>query len=170
MWLLTLWRICLLRANPQDLPVSTVLTVLSVAGYGAANVMFALATARPDQPVVPLDRIVQAAIVDTLLLVGLVQLVLKQRQLAERVLQTVMALTGCGVVFALVTMTAVNVVPAAVSPMLVWGLSALWLFAVYGHILRHALNVSYVAGVASAGLYFFLSLLVTVPFLIVEAS
>jgi len=158
MWALTLLRVCLLRANPQDLPMSTVLTLFSVALYYATDVATALKW-------VSLPLALQAGAIDALLLVALTQAALNWRHQAKRLRQTVLALAGAGAIMATVTLALDGVLPQGISPEILWVLSTLWLFAVYGHILRHAFEVSYAVGLAGTAVYFLLSLLVTGPFL-----
>ncbi len=159
MWPLTLVRICVLQADPQDLPVSTPWTLLTVVVYCFADVATALAVT------LPLTQALQAAALDTLLLFALTQATLNVRQQGRRLRQTVMALMGSGAIMAAVTVMAGSLLPEGVTPEFLWALSVLWLFAVYGHILRHAFDVSYAAGIAMTGAYFFVSLFVTAPFL-----
>lgn len=158
MWPLTVVNICLLRAAPQDLPTSSALSGIAVFCYYVADVGAALAW-------VPLDRAWLAAAVDTLLLCALAQWALKLSRRPERTQQTLMALAGCGAVFALVTASIDAVVPGGASSLYVTLPALFWLLAVYGHILRHALEVPYVAGIAATGVYLFLSLIVVGPFL-----
>jgi len=152
-------NICLLRADPQDLPSSNVLTGIALLVYFVADVVTA-------STMVPFGQALQAAIADTLLLSTLALLALSLRQLTSRARQVLLALAGCGAVLGLVT-TAVGVLlPEGTSPFYVSVPALLWLFAVYGHILRHALNVPYVMGIVVTGAYLFLSLVVVGPFLI----
>ncbi len=72
---------------------------------------------------------------------------------------------GTGAIMAAITLLLGSVLPEAVPPDVLWLLSALWLFAVYGHILRHAFDVSYVVAIAMTGAYFFVSVFATAPFL-----
>jgi hypothetical protein len=157
MWLITLMRIVCLRGNPQELPTSTALTVLAIGFYYATDVATALTR-------VTVTSALQAAGVDTLLLLALTQAALNLRHQAARLRQTVLALTGAGAIMTGITIAIGSVVPE-LAPAFLWWLSAIWLFAVYGHILRHAFDVSYVNGVVATGVYFFIAVLVTAPFL-----
>ena|SRR6185436_6797761 len=163
MWPMTLIKMVVLRANPQDLPTSTALTLLAVAMYYVADVATALMMA-------PVTNALQAAAVDTLLLLALTQTALNLRHQGGRLRQTIMALAGAGAIMAGVTVALYSVLPDAILPEVLWMLSALWLFAVYGHVLRQAFDVSYKAGIAATGLYFVVSLLLTAPFLISSQS
>jgi hypothetical protein len=158
MWPVTVLNIFLLRANPQDLPTSRSLTAMAVALYFAADVGVALTQ-------VPFDRALLAAGMDTLVLGLLTQLALNVRRHGERLSQTLLALTGCGVLFGAISMTINALVPDQATSFYAFLPALFWLFAVYGHILHHALEVPYVTGVAAAGAYLFLSVIVTAPFL-----
>jgi hypothetical protein len=157
MWVSTILNIFTLRANPQDLPTSRGLTAVAIGLYVVADVGTALAW-------VPFDRALVAGVVDTLLLGSLAAFALTLRRHTERLPQTLMALTGCGVLFGIVSMALNAIVPdnAAVYASLP---ALFWLSAVYGHILRHALEVPYVSGIIATGIYLFLSLVVVGPFL-----
>jgi len=163
MWLMTLLNICLLRANPQDLPTSTALTGVAVFLYYVADIAAALAW-------VPFERAWLVAAVDTFLLCGLAHLALKVQRRPERTRQTLMALTGCGAVFALAATFIGSVVPGGATSLYVSLPALFWLLTVYGHILRHAFDVPYAAGVAATGTYLFLSFIVVGPLLTSAAS
>ena len=158
MWPVTLFNICLLRANPQDLPTSTALTAAAVLFYYAADVAAALAW-------VPLEQAWMVAAVDTFLLCALAHLALKLHRRPERMRQTVMALTGSGAVFALVATLIGSVIPGGATSLYVSLPALFWLLAVYGHILRHALEVPYGAGIVATATYLFLSFMVVGPLL-----
>ncbi len=163
MWPLTLINICLLRANPQDLPVSTSLTVFALMVYYAADVATAAAN-------VPSLNAFQAAAVDTFLLIALVHGVLNYRGFQIRARQTLIALAGTGALLSLLTLAVAALLPDDVPSAYPWLLSVAWLFAVYGWVLRHAFGVSYLSGVMAAGTYFFVSLLATAPFLVMPQT
>jgi hypothetical protein len=159
MWPAILINICLLRANPQDLPTSTALTTFALLLYYVADVVTAATF-------VPFSQALLAAAADTALIVVLALLALSLRQLTVRARQTLMALAGCGALLGLVSTLVGSLLPDGVSPFLVSVPSLLWLIAVYGHILRHALDVPYVMGIVTTGAYLFLSLVVVAPLLI----
>lgn len=159
MWSATLVKICLLRANPQDLPSSTRLTALALSVYCATDVVAALVT-------VPLARALQFAALDTALLVALAHLALNLRHLGARVRQTLTALAGCGVLLAIPALVAMALVGSTL-PAVVWVPLLLWSVTVYGHILRHALDVRYTLGIAAACVYVLIALLVAGPLIAV---
>jgi len=159
----TLLNICLLRAGPQDLPTSNVLVGLALAAHFLANVLTGLDEADP-------GNALTAGAMDTLLLVALTHTGLMLRNLRSRTRQTLAALAGCGAllaVFAWAVVTAAELVtPHA---WIVWVPFLFWFLAVYGHVLRHAFNTTLNIGLLLATGYVLLSLLVTWPFLLVEA-
>jgi hypothetical protein len=159
MWFTTLLRICLLRANPQDLPTSSALTALALLVYFAADIATALT-------MVPWDRALGAAAADTLLIVALALLALALRELLPRARQTLLALGGCGALLGVVSTVAGSLLPESASALYISVPALLWLLAVYGHILRHALGVPLAMGILTTGAYLMLSLVVVGPFLI----
>lgn len=158
MWPATLLKICLLRANPQDLPSSTRLTTLALAVYVATDAIMAFIT-------VPFVRALQFAAVDTFLLAALAHMALSLRHLSVRLRQTLTALAGCGVVLAIPALAVMALIGSTL-PAVVWVPLLLWSVAVYGHILRHALEIRYALGIAAACVYVFIALVVTGPLLI----
>lgn len=160
----TFLDLCLLRANPQDLPTSNVLLGAALAAHLGANVLTGLDGASPGNALV-------AGAMDTLLLVALTHTGLMLRNLKERTRQTLTALGGAG---ALLAVAAWVVVTAAetVTPhaWVVWLPFLFWFLAVYGHILRHAFNVTLGLGLLLATGYVLLSLVVTGPFLLPETA
>ncbi len=158
----TLFQICLLRANPQDLPTSNLIVGLALAAHFLANVLTGLDGANPQNALI-------AGAMDTLLLVALTHTGLMLRRLRERTRQTLTALAGCGAllaVFAWAVVTAAEAVTA--HAWVVWVPFLFWFLAVYGHILRQAFNVTLGVGLLLATGYVLLSLLVTGPFLLAD--
>src|SRR5882672_5291477 len=98
MWSVTLLRICLLRADPQNLPTSALLTALTLAAYCATDVAVALET-------VPLTSALAAAAADTLLIGALTYTALSLCRLGARWQQTLTALAGSGALLAIMTVT-----------------------------------------------------------------
>lgn len=154
--------LCLLRANPQDLPSSNRLLGIALVAHLAANVLTGIGEAN-------LENALIAGAMDTLLLVALTHTGLMLRNLRERARQVLTALAGSGAllaVFAWAVVTAVEMVtPHA---WVAWLPFLFWFLAVYGHILRHAFNTSVGIGLLLATGYVLLSLLVTGPFLLAE--
>lgn len=164
-------NICVLRARPQDLPASFALFRISLFVYFTANMVVLFDG-------VSLARALLAAIVDTLLLVALAHSALLLRQHGERMWQTLSALAGCGAFVSIVAWVATSLALRAVAPevaemnaaalaelspaqvqliMLVWFPCLAWFVLVFGHILRHSLDVPMFVGVVFAMLYVIVS-------------
>ncbi len=150
--------LCLLRANPQDLPPSTPQMFAALAVYYGADVVGVLDSA-------PLPQAMLAAAADTLLLAAATQLALRWRHLENRLPQTLMALAGSGALLGLLTMAAIAVLQDILAPAWVWLVFLVWYLQVYSHILRQALSIPLAAAVALCVAYTLASLFVTSVFL-----
>jgi hypothetical protein len=150
--------ICLLRAAPQDLPVSRGAMLGALAAYAAAGVLGVL-------DVLAFENAVAAAVVDTLLLAAVTRLVLQWRRLENRLAQTLTALAGCGALLSLLAWGAAGLVREAFRPEWVWAVFLVWYTLVFGHILRHALSITLAAGIAASLLYLVFSIGVTGAFM-----
>lgn len=168
MLLRTFLQIALLRANPQELPTSTVLLVVTLIAHVGADVWSM-------QDTLSLFPALQAAVIDTLLLVAVAHTALLLRNLAIRARQTLSALAGCGALISMVTWGVVRVaellffsghMPSDDGANLKQGLTILfislpfliWYLVVFGHVMRHAMSVPLFAGVALGILYLILSI------------
>ncbi len=150
--------ICLLRAGPQDLPASSTLLVLSLLAYIASGVIVLL-------PSTSFGSAVAQALVDTLLLAGLLRLVLQWRGFSSRFDQTLTALAGAGAFQGMIAWPLVASIYHADAEGLVAPFQSLlllalfvWTLVVIGHILRHALSTSYAAGFLFGSVYVMLSM------------
>ena len=171
MLLRTYLNICLLRANPQDLPASHNVLAISLLAYLAANMVTFTDT-------VSAPRALVASFADTVFLVGLAYSALLMRGLVQRRWQTLAALAGCGALISVVAWLATTIALKLVAPevsaaepslmrelnpdqtriILLVSLSCIaWFVLVLGHIFREALNVPMVGGVALAMVYMFVS-------------
>lgn len=146
--------ICLLRANPQDLPTSNRLMLAALIAYGLADVIGVLDT-------LSLGRAALAAAVDTLLLIAATHLALRWRNAENRFPQTLSALAGCGALLSLLAWAATGLTREWLPPAWVWAPFLLWYTLVFGHVLRNALSLALPAGVAVSLLYIILSMGVT---------
>ncbi len=159
---------CLLRAAPQDLPCSHFLLILSVAVYFLVGLGISLA----DQD---MGLALLSAGVDTGLMIGLAYLGLWIRDFGARFMQTVTALCGTGVLFELlswplvVTLQQLGENASGALPVLLVALF-IWIIAVIGNILRHALELSLWAGIGISLLYVYTSMRVMVALHIAGAS
>lgn len=154
------WDICLLRKGPQDLPASQELLklcLIAYAGSGLLNLWLGLGDTGHGTALL-------LTIVDVGLLMGLCHAVLQLMGLLERYVQTLTALTGTGTLLQLIVMPlglwyqrelAAN--GATDMPALLWLLLLVWSVAITAHILRHALSVSFGAGMLYALGYLMIS-------------
>lgn len=150
--------ICLLRAGPQDLPASSALLALTLLAYIASGVIVLLPSASPGSAVTQ-------ALVDTLLLAGLLRLALQWRGFPKRFDQTLAALAGAGAFLGMIAWPLVASIYYADAQGLAAPFQSLlllavfvWTLAVIGHILRHALSTSYAVGFLFGTVYVMLSM------------
>jgi len=152
---------CLLRANPQDLPHSLVLAFLTLIAYTTLSYVMALSSTTPGTALL-------AALVDTGMLVGLAYAGLWILDLKNRLTKLVTALAGTGVVWQLVALPVMNLLAGAadttpntalatLSYLLLLALVA-WAIFIIGHILRHALNMKFSFALGIAVLYVYTSM------------
>ncbi|BAU46611.1 hypothetical protein SVA_0028 [Sulfurifustis variabilis] len=156
--LATFLRICLLRANPQDLPASNGLLALALLAHVAADVLSL-------RGMVDLRAALQAGVVDTVLLVALAHTALLLRNHPDRARQTLTALAGCGALLTLLSHAAVTLAQPIVAPPVTALPFIVWFVLVYGHILRHALSIGFGLAAGFGLAYLFVSVLVTSAFL-----
>jgi hypothetical protein len=146
--------ICLLRANPQDLPMSNRLMLAALIAYGLADVIGVL-------DMLSLGSAALAAAVDTLLLIAATHLALRWRNAENRFPQTLSALAGCGALLSLLAWAAAGLTREWLPPPWVWVPFLLWYILVFGHVLRNALSLALPASVAMSLLYIILTMGVT---------
>lgn len=154
MLLKTYLGLCLLRANPQDLPGSSALVLSALAAYAAMDVVGVL-------DIIPPASALMAAAVDTLMLVATTHLVLRWRRFENRYSQTLAALAGCGALLSLAAWGVAALAGGSISPDWIWVPFLVWYTVVFGHVLRHALSIPMAAGIAAGFLYLMLSMSVT---------
>jgi formate-dependent nitrite reductase membrane component NrfD len=139
--------LCRLRAAPQQLPASTALLALALVNYCLVGIAVAL-------PGSGWSMALLLTLLDLAVMAGLTTLVLWVTGKPARLNQTLSALAGTG---ALLGLLALPLVLTAPEPVPAWaGLSWLvllfWSLAVRGHILRHALEITFGMGLlVSAG-------------------
>ncbi|EGV51330.1 hypothetical protein [Candidatus Endoriftia persephone] len=141
--------LCLLRAAPQDLPVSSVLLALTALLNVLVGVLM----------IVDSSRQLGMAVLESLFEAGLMllslQLALRLTGLQPRFLQTASALMGSGLLMGLLAL-----------PLLSWNQASggsevgllllvlvIWSMVVLGHIIRHAFNLSLNLGIAFGFIY-----------------
>jgi hypothetical protein len=145
--------LCLLRRGPQDLPVSRVLLLLVLLLDLAAGVLLGRTVWGATGPAIG------ATLLDVGVLLLLLHVALRVRDVLPRFTQSAAALLGVSTLFTLVAMPLQSLldVSEAADPeagmALLYLLYVAWVQVVYGHILRHALNVQLSAGIAIALAY-----------------
>jgi hypothetical protein len=151
-------EICLLRAGPADLPASQALLGLALVTYATVGVLVLT-------PGSGLGGAVVQSVADVALLIVLLRVGLQLRRVPERFNQTLAALAGTGAMIGFAAWPLIATLHAAdvrgelapLPSLLLLGLF-LWSLAVIGHVLRHALVLSYAAGVLVATVYIALSM------------
>jgi len=149
--------LCMLRRAPQDLPASQSLFTLVLALNALAGFLLGVQTwAGPGVAIA-------ATVVDIAVLLGLLRLALQVRGMVARFAQSATALLGAGTLF---TLLAMPLQPLLDTPdgmeigAVLYLLLLAWVQLVYGHVLRHALNISLVSGIGLSLLYTFTSAVV----------
>ena len=151
--------ICRFRAGPQDLPHSRFLLVLIIILYSIVGYIVT-----PIEATIPK---VISSVIDTAMIIGFCYAGLWIRSMTNRGVQTITALTGTGVIFGLVSIGLFvlfpdlrNEEPTVFSSILILAL-VMWNIAVFGHVLKSALDIPFWAGIGIAVLYVYTSLRVT---------
>lgn len=145
-------NILLLRQGPQDLPAGRSV-LLACLGFYVLVAALSLNTGRtPEHPTAVLVLAAGLPLI-------LVWIVLGVRNRVSRWEQTLSALYGTSALLSLLTLPLnfdTGMEPSG--PVVVFSLAVfLWSFAVDGHIWRHALEISFAAGLAVAMLMFFIT-------------
>lgn len=149
--------LCMLRRAPQDLPASQSLFTFVLAVNVLAGFLLGVQTwAGPGVAIA-------ATLVDIAVLLGLLRLALQVRAVVARFTQAATALLGAGTLF---TLLAMPLQPLLETPegmeigAVLYLLLLAWVQLVYGHVLRHALNVNLISGIGLSLLYTFTSAVV----------
>lgn len=151
-WLSRIVQIALLRAGPQDLPVSSLSLLLACAAWWALTLtMLATAESPPAFSHALIAFGLQLALILTVLTLG---------RGPERFNQTATALFGTGALISLVNLPLwlVSGPPVPVGLVFVALVGLFWSLAVDGHIWRHALGLPYAGGLALAVLLFLIQI------------
>jgi len=150
------FRICILQRKPQDLPASDTLLALCLIIYTTANVLVSLNK-------ITLPKALEASLLDSILVASITLVVLGLSHRTARWKQTLTALAGTGCIMSLAALPIIygNTIAGtdalrAVLFLLYMGL-LVWNITVMGHILRYALDTSFVFGVIFALTYIFIT-------------
>lgn len=165
-----LWKICRLKANPQDLPKARSL-LLFVVFAGIIIDSFSSSVLIPKLSGL---EIVQTVLLYNLVLLSCVYLLLRLIGYAERGMQTITAIAGSGLFISLILLPALLtlnlVVDATQSFALLILIDNVWRIAVNAHIFRHALSISLVMAMILSVSYLLLGVLVADLILPAQAS
>jgi hypothetical protein len=140
-------KICLLNANPQDLPASATLLGITLGAYLLITMFMIM-------PVEGLSLSIQEAVLESALLLAYTHVALRLSAHSERYVQTVSALAGTGVIIGMLALplayslyrSALYETSSALT-LIAYVLVFAWLLVVYGHIYRHALSTGLLIGV-----------------------
>ena len=133
------WGICTLRVAPQDIPASTaLLSVTSILNI-AVSIVINQITLPASSPAA--GSAVLAASIEFLMLCGLTSAVLYGLDKTARIVQTLTALMGSGVIIGTGVLLALALLPQL--PEFLRLTIFLWNLLVMAHILRHALNIHF---------------------------
>ncbi len=166
-WIKFYVELCFLKVAPQDAPTSMSVYYTSVIAYFLVGAF-----------VISLNQTMLTGLflsgLQTALLMFLANLVLWIRKTPERFYQTMTALCATGAIIGLVALPVMSMLAASGTGVdsntislgfLVWLVLILWESVVIGHILRHAMDISMVAGLAGSFIYMYLSFAITVRIL-----
>ena len=152
-----LWDICRLRRGPQDLPYSPqLLVIIAVVSLGLQLGIARVLGMQQDT--------LGPGVLSLVLNLGALYLLLNLRGKQSRFVQTALAMLACALLFTLLSVPIVLLVgerpplPDQISPLqALLGLVSLpllvWKIMVDAHILRHSLDVPFLAGVVIAVLW-----------------
>lgn len=132
-------RLALLKQNPQDLPASQTLTLLSLASYFLISIALSA-------PGYGLGKGMVHAVIEVMILIAYTRGLLSAFAIPERFMQTVSALAGCSVLWGIAVLPLGALLAQAppeeppAGPALLYFALVIWLLVVYGHIFRHALS------------------------------
>jgi len=146
-------NICLLRANPEDIPASPFLLALTLLAYFLLSLGIALHGSSPVQAF-------STVVVGLIMMIGFAQAGLWIRSFLNRSIQTITALAGTGIIFdsiswPLVMLAANYPADEVMFPRYLLLIFLFWNITVIGHILRNALSIPFWAGIGISILYVF---------------
>ena len=153
---LSFFNLCRFHLKPQDLPTSTVLLGLTLLLYTLTNIILSLAH-------VSLPQAMLSSLVETSLLIALVSSLLYVTHHPGRIIQSLTALAGADSVLGMLSgppmlwLHSANLNHSDMTiPLLLLLALIIWSLAVYAHVLRHALEVSFVTGLVLSLMIFIL--------------
>lgn len=154
----TFWEVCVLQKAPQDIVYSRGLFVLLLLiGFVVDNINLNIAL-----PQVMLPSVLGVVSLHTLILLGSLSALLMVMGYQARIVQTLTALLGTGIILSLFALPVLLIVGRSANEPGYFGIILLllniWSLLITAHILRHALSVGFLlAGLLAFG-YFMLSI------------
>jgi hypothetical protein len=155
---LRFWEICLLRVGPERIPYSPVLLVILLL------LAYLVDTARINLllPELPVSTSLWVLLIHTMLMLLVTGLLLGLFGYKSRVVQTLTALTGTGIILSLLILpfdfiTSMNPKSFTMASLFTFFFQ-IWSLVIVGHILSSALSVPRLTGVIIAIGYFILGL------------
>lgn len=149
--------ICLLKAKPQDVPVSSALLLLALL-LGVVSEVPGIAGS-----VGGLLPAIIISLLDAVLISVLLYIFLSLMNLSSRFVQTATAMFGIGVIINLLMLPVIRVLDVSPKDSNVMHLGSMlyialliWSMVIMGHILRHSFNLRLSSGVLIAVGYFLL--------------
>ena len=147
--------ICLFRAKPEQLPYSFFLMMLCIITYMAAGMGLNIID-------LPLNKAILITVLDVAMMVGFTFAGLWIRNFLNRVVKTLTAIAGTGVIFTVAVIPLVLALPpqpseqGSIFSLLLLGI-VMWNIGVLGHILANVLSFPFWAGIGVAIMYFYIS-------------
>lgn len=138
-------RLWLLRANPQDLPVSKALTQILIGLYFISSIFSVVIQ-------IKLLPAIGASLVDLILLLTMVYGLLLVARVPERLFQTLTAILSSSILLAIGS-TLVTLFAGAEIRSTLLLLMLAWYMVVFGHVLRQAIDMPVLLGALIALLY-----------------
>ena len=152
------WEICLLRKGPEDVPYSPpLMLLLLLLGYVVDNLRINLLL-----PGITAWQLAGILLLHTLLMLSITAGLLTLFGYRARIIQTLTALTGTGVILSLLMLpldfiTRQNPQNFTMASLIIMAVQ-IWSLVIIGHILTHALSVHRLTGVIIAIGYLILGL------------
>ena len=148
---LAFFNICRLQKGPQDIPESKNLLTLCLVAYGLCSVVLMYLSES-------LDKAILAAILEVILIMIFTQALLQIRGKSSRWMQTVTAFFGTGVIISVLALPVYLLIGVGDVPdtaqrldkslgLMLLAALACWNIVIMAHILKHALEITFMTAV-----------------------
>jgi len=165
-WIKFFIELCLLKSAPQDAPSSKSALYFTVLTYFIVGSIITIQTQ-------PFGSSVTIAAIQTVLIIFMTNIILWIRKTPERYSQTITSLMGTGTLIGLVAIPVLSLVIGAESEdsiaSVIWVALIIWETVVIAHILRHTMEMPFIAGLGVALVYMYMSFAITLRLLKVIA-